>query len=73
MKRPCTAAKINRHAPDFTCDKGLGHTDAHRDALTGIGWKHPMHPYGMRGPSKPPSNRSKTKHGVSWSDRPARQ
>lgn len=71
-KRPCIAVKYNRRTHDFTCDKGLGHTDAHRDPTTGMSWKYPALPYGMRGGPPKISNRSKTKHGTYYSAAPAR-
>lgn len=68
----CPRYKVNRRVPDFTCNLGFGHSDAHRDPVTGQRWGHPDRPYGLRREPAKVSNRSKTKHGVQWSDRPAR-
>lgn len=73
MKRPCPAYKVNRRAPDFTCALAQGHGDAHRDPRTGQQWGHPERPYGHRREPPKVSNRSKTKHGCSWSADPARR
>lgn len=66
----CPERKINRHAPDFSCDRGQ-HSDAHRDPRTGQRWGHPETPYGMRKPHKGVTAHAKTKHGVYYSDKPA--
>lgn len=45
----CPEVKVNSKVPDFRCDKGRGHADAHRDPETGTRWQHPLLPYGVVG------------------------
>lgn len=48
VDKSCPETKVNRRVPDFRCNLGMGHTSPHRDPVTGIRWRHPKYPYGVR-------------------------
>ena len=65
MKGTCTESHDS-----LRCDLKAGHTEPHRDPVTGQKWRHPKTPYGMRSPKRPIMGHARTKPGVTWSDKP---
>lgn len=50
MKGICIETQHNAHAHNFACNLGAGHSEPHRDPATGLRWRHPSVPHGMRKP-----------------------
>ena len=66
----CTMVKTNAHVHDFACNLGAGHSEPHRDPITGTRWRHPAQPYGMRKLHNKNLGHAKVKPKSWWSDKP---
>jgi hypothetical protein len=73
--KTCQEFKHNARVGVWTCNRGMGHTDAHRDPVTGALWRHPHkgskhYPYGVRIPMEVKSEKGLNK---SWMENTKRQ